>query len=282
MRKTNLAALLLCVLFTLCGCRIPQPGPEQTQPTEASATTAPTQSPEITEAPTEAAEETQPTLSLENTDPTDGPVRTAEIHSGLRSDGTFNSGTLFIGDSLTYGLVNEYLDRYDYLGDARYMAIVGVPVGVFFNKGIQLGNYGSCLYSPEFHGMCYCDAVAFVGSEVTAIYMMLGTNYNYDTTQERYTEIVDYLLETCPQATVHLQLIPYTTNSLVDFEQVNENIRATYQHYQDQGIQRVMVIDTHTAINMYLSSDGVHLSGEGKDAWYMALVSHSINNNLPE
>ena len=275
MDRYRLIALFLCLVMVLGGCRQPGDEPPQTLPTEPVQATEATQ--ETTEATEPVTEATQ-----EATEVTEGPQWGPEIHSGLRSDGTFNSGTLFIGDSLTYGLVNEYLDRYGFLGEARYMAIVGVPVGVFFNQGITLGNHGSSLYSPEFRGMSYCDAVASVGSELTAIYIMLGTNYTHDTTQERYMEIVDYLLETCPNATIHLQLIPYTTNSLVQFENVNEHIRATCRYYQDQGIQRVMCIDTHTAINMYLVGDGVHLSGEGKDAWYMALVSHSINNQLPE
>ena len=275
MGKYRMIALFLCLVMVLGGCRQPGNEPSQALPTEPAQTTEATQ--ETTAATEPVTEATQ-----EATEVTEGPQWGPEIHSGLRSDGTFNSGTLFIGDSLTYGLVNEYLDRYGFLGEARYMAIVGVPVGVFFNQGIKLGNHGSSLYSPEFRGMSYCDAVASVGDELTAIYIMLGTNYTHDTTQERYMEIVDYLLETCPNATIHLQLIPYTTNSLVQFENVNEHIRATCRYYQDQGIQRVMFIDTHTAINIYISSDGVHLSSEGKDAWYMALVSHSINNNLPE
>ena len=156
MGKYRMIALFLCLVMVLGGCRQPGNEPSQALPTEPAQTTEATQ--ETTAATEPVTEATQ-----EATEVTEGPQWGPEIHSGLRSDGTFNSGTLFIGDSLTYGLVNEYLDRYGFLGEARYMAIVGVPVGVFFNQGIKLGNHGSSLYSPEFRGMSYCDAVASVG-----------------------------------------------------------------------------------------------------------------------
>ena len=55
-----------------------------------AATTPPTEEP--TDPPTEA--------------PTEPPI---VLHSGLREDGTFGEGAMLIGDSLTYGLVSNYL-----------------------------------------------------------------------------------------------------------------------------------------------------------------------------
>lgn len=236
---------------------------------------------EVPENETSVTEENY-TLSWQNTEPEGEKVWTQEVHSGIREDGTFNEGTLFIGDSLTYGLVVEYLQRYELIGGAKYMAVVGAPLGRFFSDTPLESSEGSCVCSPEFSGLAYYRAAARMGESATAIYLMLGTNYNYLTTTDAYIEVVDYLLENCPNATIHLQLIPYSTSEYVDYEQVNESIREAYTHYESQNIERVMVIDTFSAIGMAQGYDGIHLNAEGKDAWYMALQANAINNNIPE
>ena len=83
-----------------------------------AATTPPTEEP--TDPPTEA--------------PTEPPV---VLHSGLREDGTFGEGAMLIGDSLTYGLVSNYLTNNQKLGDAMYMAMPGKGVSAFFLKSIR-------------------------------------------------------------------------------------------------------------------------------------------------
>lgn len=208
------------------------------------------------------------------------PGWTEDVHTGLREDGSFNAGTLFIGDSLTYGFISSYLMRYELIGDARYMAVVGAPLSRFFSSEVLSGD-GS-LYSPEFTGLSYSDAVAQVGGQATAIYLMLGTNGSYNATKDNYIEVVDYLLETCPNATVHLQLIPYSTWQTVDYEGVNEQLRQVYEHYQAAGTEKVMLIDTFSFIGQSLGPDGIHLSDEGRDAWYTAIAAHKNNNEIPE
>lgn len=208
------------------------------------------------------------------------PGWTEDVHSGLREDGSFGSGTLFIGDSLTYGFVSYYLMRYELIGEAKYMAVVGAPLSRFFSSETLSGD-GS-LYSPEFTGLSYCEAVARMGEDATAIYLMLGTNGSYNAKKDKYIEVVDYLLETCPNATVHLQLIPYSTWETVEYEAVNEQLRQVYAHYQSQGTEKVMLIDTFSFIGQSLGPDGIHLSDEGRDAWYLALTAHKNNNDIPE
>lgn len=266
MGKRFFAAALILLIFT--GCTAAPPS----EPTEAATVPHPT----VTEAPSESTE----AVPAETTAPTDAPQDTSALHSGLRSDGTFSAGTVFIGDSLTNGFVQSYLMAYGYLGDARYMAVNGAPLSRFFSTQV-LGGEGN-LYSPEFDNLSYSDAVARMGEEATAIYLMLGTNSCTTATMDKYIEVVDYLLETCPNATVHLQLIPDSTSNVVDFEMVNEQIRLAHDHYKQQGIDRVMLLDTNFFIGQALTADGVHLSAEGQDRWYTALVAHKRNNKLPE
>jgi len=248
--------VFLCIAALLCGC---------------SASVSETTAPETTVPVT-----TQATVPAEMETQWDD-----NIHSGLRPDGTFSAGTLFIGDSLTYGLVKSYLQEYGMLGEAKYMAVVGAPLGRFFS-GQTLGSDSSSAYTDSFFGLSYSQAVAQVGESATAIYMMLGTNYNADTDTEHYIEVVDYLLETCPNATVFLQKIPICGNEAVDVSGVNVSLEETVDHYAAQGVSRVMVIDTFTAIGLSQGYDGIHLNSEGMDAWYLAIMANARNHNLPE
>ena len=249
--------LLLCAAL-LCGC---------------SAHASSQSTPPVTETTVPATTEAPPSI---------GPVWDDTIHSGLREDGTFTEGTLFIGDSLTYGFVLSYLQQYELIGDAKYMAVVGAPLGRFFSSRTFGGGGESAHYSPEFLGLSYSQAVAQVGESATAIYLMLGTNYNGDTDTEHYLEVVDYLLEHCPNATVHLQKIPLCGNESVDVTGVNTALEEVAEHYLSQGVSRVMVIDTFTAIGLSQGYDGIHLNADGMDAWYMAINAHANNNRLPE
>lgn len=266
MGKRLLTALLsLSVLLGLSACgaaAAPQGDTPTTSGFSTAAHTAPSAPPQ------------------ERTEPTETKVWTQEVHSGIREDNTFNEGTLFIGDSLTYGLVSEYLRPYEMLGDAKYMAVTGAPLSRFFSS--QRLSDDTCLYSPEFANLTYSEAAAKMGGQATAIYLMLGTNYQLSATADKYIEVVDYLLETCPNATIYLQLVPYSSKSVVDYQTINGYIQEAYQHYQEQNIEKVMLIDTYSSIGIAVVSDGVHLNQEGKDAWYMAILANAINNHIPE
>ena len=208
-------------------------------------------------------------------------TETALLHSGLDEDGRFNDGTLFIGDSLTFGLVSYYLRPFDMLGQARYMAICGAPTEVFFSQRTLQPDV-NILYSPEFEGLTYQQAVAQAGSGLTAVYLMLGTNYRSTADADLYIRIADYLLAQCPHATVYLQLIPYSRSENVDYRQVNANIRSAFEHFQQEENLRVQLVDTFSAIGSeFLTGDGVHLTADGLDAWYNAIYAHKTHNKIP-
>lgn len=264
---------ILCIFCcTACG--------GQSKATEPSQTPAPTQTQVQTEAPTEAVETTQPP---ENTAPETEPAEEdVVLHSGLRSDGSFNEGTVFIGDSLTYSLIYEYLIPNDLIGDAKYMAVVGAPLSAFFSYEFLLEAENGALYSNGFYGKNFSEALATVGEDATAIYLMLGTNFDGVTKESGYTKVVDYILEHCPNATVYLQLIPYSERPTVHMEYVNNSILVTLGHYQELGIARVMCIDTLSAIGINQQKDGIHLNAEGKELWYEEIVRFAEDNEIPE
>ena len=251
MRKRCLALFAaLALLLSGCGGPPAEPVAPATILAETAPTTAPTVIPETTEMPTESA-----TLG----------------HSGLREDGSFDEGTWFIGDSLTYYFVGYLLEN-GLLGDMKFSAQCGSQVTAFFGGNI-LRNTGSvpCRFSPEFKGLEFQEAARVLGEDARAIYILWGTNFTYDGTAQDYIDIVDFLLENCPNATIHLQLIPYGTPSYVFHETVNGRIREAYDQYSQTGEERVILIDTYTAIGDN-TIDGVHLNPAGNAAWYQAIL----------
>ena len=248
--------------------------------TAVTATDAPTELP--TEAPTEEPTEvpTEAPTEEPTEEPTEPPVT---AHSGIREDGSFNEGALFIGDSLTYGLVENFLMPNELLGDARYMAMGGAALSAFY-FGPQLGRSEDfpSIQSEEFRNLLMCEALEVAGESVRAIYFMMGTNYVKSVTTEMYIETVELMLEKCPNATVYMQLVPFDDSPRVDSERANEMIKEAYAFFAEQEEPRVFLIDSQSAIGYNLAGDGIHLTTEGQACWYQALVAFADGNHIPE
>ena len=246
--KRMLPLLLVCLCF--CGCV----SKEQTQPIDI---------------PTE-----QSVTQAQNTETTE--ASTLELHSGIMADGAFDEATLFIGDSLTYGMVTKYLPDNDLLGEAKYMAIPGAAI-TCYKKGPALGSKVSA-YNPEFDGMLIYEAVEQYGDTFHAVYLMLGTNANEYATDQVYIDMVCHLLEHCPNATIYLQLVPNNRSDRVNSEAANGRVQRAFAYFN--GESRLQLIDTQTAIGYNLAGDGIHLVTEGQRCWYQALVDYAKQNKI--
>ena len=269
--KRILALALAALLLTGCG-RSSQPAEERT---------VPTQKPTMEETlPPETQPPTEPSTEAATEAPAE-PEVPQWLHSGIRQDGTFDEGTLFIGDFLTYGLVTGYLTDRELLGDAKYMVIPGGALTAF-DYGPALTHDTDCLFSPEFEGMLMREAVEEAGDSVTAVYFMMGTNFSKYADDETLTGIVEHILACCPNATVFLQLVPYDRSTRVDYEEANRRVLLTYMHYQQEANPRVLLIDTQTAIGYNLTTDGIQLTTEGQACWYQALVAFADGNHIPQ
>jgi len=255
-----IVCLVLCLLLT--GCGVEEPEPTATVPVPV--TTAPPQ----TEAPTTA-----------HTVPTEPPL---VRHSGLKEDGSFDEGTWFIGDSMTCILITDYLMPNNLIGEANYTGKYGTQITAFADTEMSYTSYNPCVFNPEFEGMTYKAVGDLIGQEVTAIYLMWGTNYTWNAYADMYIGLVDHLLKICPNATVHLQLIPWGSPSVIRFEEVNGWIQQAIDHYQQLGEERVMLIDTFTAIGRNTDSGNIHLNYEGNECWYEAIVAHAEEHNLAQ
>lgn len=266
--KQRVFCLLLLMSLMCTGCAA------GAVPTETALATVPPQT--ETAVPTTAPTET--TLPTE----TAAPICWEDnIHSGLLEDGSFGEGAVFIGDSLTVGLVCQYLMPEGFLGQARYMAQIGAPLRQFFSRSTLLQReIATC--SWQFYDQTYWDAAAIAGKTATAVYFMLGTNFDIDNNAESYIRAVEYLLEVCPNATIYLQTIPMSSSDQVHCPEVNASIAEARSHFAQLGIQRVMVIDTCTGIGENTISDGVHLSVDGYRLWYETIVRFMEENQIPQ
>ena len=272
MAKRILCFLLaLLTVLSLAGCKKEVP---ETQPTEAS-TEAPTETtqPPTTEPPTEPPTTEPPTEA-----PTEPPL---VLHSGMREDGSFNDSTLFIGDSLTFQMIYGLMRPKGYIGDAKYITICGSRTTAFFDGTKVNCRAENTLASEEFNGLPFSEAVASLGENATAIYLMWGTNFTKDGSAQDYIDILDFILEACPNATIHLQTVPYAA-AVTPYEIINDRILEAYAHYQEAEEPRVILVDTFTGIGKSVAADGVHITDKGKVKWYETLLAHSENPELSE
>lgn len=271
--------LLLTAVLVLAACSSSRTATEPTEQETETVETLPPEQPTEEVLPTQQPTEEAPEADEQEAVP---PAELPEVqHSGLREDGSFDEGTWFIGDSMTCILVNDYLTPNNLIGDANYTGKYGAQITAFFDDTVMSYNsYNRCVFRPEHELMGYDDVAEALGEKATAIYMMWGTNYTWNAYAEGYIQLTDYLLETCPNATVHLQLIPWGVEGLVRYDTVNEWVKEAYAHYQEIGEERVFLIDTYTAIGKNTDSGCIHLDYQGNENWYNAIVAHAEENGL--
>ena len=277
MKKSIFAfALLLTVGLLATACNRTAPLPEDPQVTIPEHTVPETTSHAGTDIPDE-------TLPSAEAPVTESPAEPAPpvLHSGIREDGSFDAGTLFIGDSQTFLFIEHFLKTSGLLGDAKYAVQCGSQVTAFFDTDIRptVDKNAYYLFSPEFEGLSFCEAAAQMGEEATAIYIMWGTNHTQDATAQNYIDIAAYLLEVCPNATVHLETIPRGDSA---YTEVNERIRGAWEHFQSIGEPRVTMVDTFEGIGIYINSDRIHVDPQGREGWYNALVLHAETLGLAQ
>ena len=256
----NIARQIFLVLLalTLSGC------------SRTPAETAPETTAEATAAITEAAPTVPETTAPEET----------VLHSGLREDGSFDEHTLFLGDSMTFGLVEHELRTSGTLGDARYAGKCGARVGIY-HDGTRMApdDRAVCYYSEEFQDMTMPEALRSVSEEILAIYYMFGTNYDQDGSSQDYVEVLDDILEACPQATVYLQTVP---KGNLPWDVINDRIQGAYDHYAALGEDRVRLLDINSAAGEFVVNDGIHQAPPGRQLWAQAIRDYAEQNNIAE
>jgi len=273
--RRSVFSLLLAVLLVFAGCSAAQEEPVFL-PTESTAE-GPAFLPTETTQETTLPPQTEPEETVVETTQPPPPV----LHSGIREDGSFDGGTLFIGDSQTFLFVQHFLKTEGFIGDAKYAAQCGSQHTAYWNEDVRPTEDSSvyCAFSPEFEGMTFREAAEALGEDATAIYVMWGSNYTPGATAQNYIDIAQDLLTICPNATIHLETIP---RGNVAYTEVNQQITDAWAYFQSIGESRVTLVDTFTGIGFYIGSDRVHVTPNGREKWYETLLLHAETLGLEQ
>ena len=194
------------------------------------------------------------------------------------SKGAFGSGTLFLGDSITYQFIENYLKPYEMLGQASYMAVPSTTVKYFLSRYWVLSpsednSYGvSC--NSEFSGLCFSDALAKNPGKYSTVFFMLGSNSSQYVTATQYKRAMDMILEYNPDATIYMQTIPTCPDDTVDSQRVNALIKDVVAQLNADHVTNVKMLDTNSIWSGdAIAADGVHLTEKGLDLWYNYIMS---------
>lgn len=221
--------------------------------------------------------DTEETGSGQSAAPTAAPTATPtpESKTIIRSyldepvEESFFDHTLFIGDSKT-----DELMQYGRIGQAKYFCDVGYSVFNIFSETLD---------NPDFTNKTLEDALK--DAEYDQIYIMLGYNeasYPLQSLFTQYEEVLEYVLEAQPQASIILHAVMHASEEAADnypelspehLEEINTGILQIAERYD-----QVYYLDCNDAFcdeNGYLSysvsNDGEHLTPENSKKWSLEL-----------
>ncbi|MGI6029896.1 MAG: GDSL-type esterase/lipase family protein [Eubacteriales bacterium] len=175
---------------------------------------------------------------------------------------------VFIGNSLTEGM-----ELFGELPNATYYASTGISVNQILTKGIVDGQT-----VPQ----------ALASHSFGKVYVMLGINeagMDQETFRQRYTELIDTICQTQPQAVVYIQsILPVTAKRDARGDNINNaNVAALNGILREIAQeQEVYYLDVASAIDggtgvlpAEVGGDGVHLSKKYYLVWKEYLKTHT-------
>ncbi len=200
-------------------------------------------------------------------------VAQPERPAAYTSIGAFTASTLFIGDSLTYQLVENYLIPNDMIGKASYMAAPCTSVKYFLSRYWVLtpseDNRFGVACNSEFSGLSFGDALAKNKGQYKTVFFLLGSNGSSNVTLRQYLNAIELILQYNPNAVVYMQTVPDCSTETVETDRVNDLIKRAVTSYNDDGNTNVKLLDTNSIWDKScIADDGVHLTADGLDAWY--------------
>ena len=204
--------------------------------------------------------------------------------SAYAADKIFGSDTLFIGDSLTYQFIENYLMPNGMIGEASYMAAPRTTVKYFLASYWVLtpsedNRYGVAC-NDEFQDLSFRDALAVNPGKYKTVFFMLGSSNSAYVTRNQFVNAVEMILKYDPDAAIYVQTIPNSPNGAVQAERVNGIIRDAAETLADEGCSSVYVLDTNSAWNTAcIAKDGMHLTTMGLDAWYRYICANAEFQN---
>lgn len=258
-KKNNLIVLIsFLVLIAICATIMIVRKVNENKQAE-NTTAAPQTTASTTAKPTETAATTQTTNAIKD--------ESVPAQMAMQD-------ALFIGDSRTVGIA-----EYASIEGSDFFCDVGMSVYNIHKKTISVPNVGKVTLEQLLGNKQY-----------KKIYVMLGINevgYNMNTTEKKFRELVDYILEKQPDAKVIIQANLHVTKSRSDADEVVNNasidkLNAKLKSMADG--KRVFYIDAnsifddgHGNLAADKTGDNAHLYAKHYKEWGAWIVKETQN-----
>lgn len=261
---------VLAVIFLLIGWKLtrrelyPADLPEDTAP-PASTTAAP---PASTTAPSTTLSTAPSTTSAT------APTATEPTAALTEFSPDYFSGSLFIGDSRTVGLM-----EYGGMDKADFFATTGMSVYNIEKEKVSLPGQGTVRFSQVINAKTY-----------DTIYLMLGINelgYNMSNTVKRYGDLLDLLRQSQPEATLvicanlHVAASRSASDSTFNNPNIDRFNQAIAAYADGQTVRYIDVNplfdDGSGNLDAKYTSDNTHVLGKYYRLWAQWIAGQGIN-----
>ncbi len=171
----------------------------------------------------------------------------------VRPEDVSMDDALFIGDSRTVGIM-----EYAGISDADFFCDVGMSIYNINKKSISVSDFGKVSVTELLEKGKYGK-----------IYVMLGVNevgYDFNTTAEKYGELIDLIIEKQPDATVFIQANLHVSKKRSDKDKVVNNkaidtLNAKFASFADG--EKIFYIDVNAIFDDENGGLAADKSGDG-------------------
>ncbi len=260
MKKSNFITLaFLCILIVvLVIVMVLKKDPSENKGSDTD--TQQTQGEQSTYEDDETNKPTNDTLPTESSSETNKTHQTGEMTKtpetekpAVKPEDVSMDDALFIGDSRTVGIM-----EYAGISDADFFCDVGMSIYSIHKKSISVSDFGKVSVTELLERGKYGK-----------IYVMLGVNevgYNFDTTAEKYGELIDLITEKQPDAMVFIQANLHVSKKRSDKDKVVNNkaidtLNAKFASFADG--EKIFYMDVNTIFDDENGGLAADKSGDG-------------------
>lgn len=194
----------------------------------------------------------------------------------------FYGDSVFVGDSIMLGFRNYSAKRKTFVHDIQFLAVGSYSVNNAL-KPVKGDNI-----HPKYKGKKYqlWDAIPLVGKK--RVFILLGMNdiaiLGLERGRDKYKELIDKILETSPEAEIHIISVTYTLKDKGKKKLNNTNIDAynvlLQEMAEDNGWGYIdlctPISDGEGNLAKECCSDGfVHLTKAAYTLWESALIDYA-------
>lgn len=232
-------------------------------------------------------ESSQETASMETEDSTEAAKEAEPIERAVAEEeiDQFFKDSVFVGDSVMVGFRNYAMRRQDsYLANMKFLAAGSLSVNNAF------WEVSSKSVHPVYQGQkrLLWDSIALM--QAKKVFLFFGLNdlnvSGVDGSCEKYKELIGKILESSPDAEIHILSMTYTLNGKGKGKLNNDNIRQFNEKMRQIAAENGWgFVDLATPLSdetgglaaVYCSDQYVHQTSAAYDVWSATLREYARN-----